>query len=223
LFSPVNMDYIYSSLALQNDINTLTQINGNKYKIKSFDYDGKKYKKKDIDDLVEQLKAELESVNEQIKLNDVRIYQFFKKQETIKNIEPKLQVYYNDFLSFDKDYDAKIQIFIELSNATEFVHVTTPFSQIETNFKQIKGLEYKLKDVISVLLSNEEYKIEISAEVKESFNKYLSKDWYYFGNKAYYNENLDILFKAMNNYYLLLSKYYSLSKKKLLKYQAELV
>ena len=63
----------------------------------------------------------------------------------------------------------------------------------------------------------------INEQIKENFELYLTKKWQYFGNEKYFDNNLEMLFTAMNNYAFLLSRGYFLIKQKLLKYQEELV
>jgi hypothetical protein len=85
-----------------------------------------------------------------------------------------------------------------------------------------KTLYTKLKSEISELLEDDLYQSEITKEIKESFELYLSKDWQYFGNEVYFDDNLGILFTALNNYAFLLSRGYFLLKKEMLDYQKEL-
>ena len=73
------------------------------------------------------------------------------------------------------------------------------------------------------MLSNNKYENEITQEIRENFELYLSKKWVYFGVTIYYDENLNILYSALSNYALLLSKIYFSHKKDLLSYKEELI
>ena len=48
IFSDEMVDLVYTAIALQNDVETIKQISDKAIPIKTFDYDGKKYKQKEI-------------------------------------------------------------------------------------------------------------------------------------------------------------------------------
>ncbi len=223
LFSDVNVELVYNELALQNDIETIKQISEKVIPIRTFDYDGKKYTRKEIKNLLSQIKLELSQINEQVKVNDIKIFNFFLNLEDLKGEDSKLEVMYNDFFDFDRIFEIKYELYAQLSNELQFINYTTPFEQIRANFSKINPLETKLKNEISELLKEDLYQVEITKEVKDNFELYLSKDWKYFGSEKYFDKNLEILFSSMNNYAFLLSRGYFLIKKALLDYQIELM
>jgi len=223
LFSDEKVDLVYSAIALQNDIQTLSDISNNILRIKTFDYNGARFKRKEANKLIEKLKPELERLNEQIKLNDYKIYEFFKREEKLQNKENKLEQFYNNFFEFDKVFDSKYEIYTRLLNELQFTSVTTPFEQIKANFSKIKSTEKLLKEELNQLLSDSILQNEITTETKEKIEQYISKTLDYFGVTTYFNENLDILYTAIHNYGYLLSRKYFLMKREILTYQEELV
>lgn len=223
LFSDEKVDWVYTSIALQNDIEILKRISDNSLVIKTFDYDGVRYKRNNVYEIIEKLKLEFETVNEKIKINDSDIFNYFKKLEMVNNKTEELERFYNEFFEFDKTFDAKYNVYNELVNRLQFVNVTTPVDQIRINLICIKELEEKLLLEINNMLSDEFYRAEITKEMKENFEQYISKTWEYFSGTAYYNENLNMLYAAMHNYAYLLSRSYFLLKKKILAYQSEIV
>lgn len=70
-----------------------------------------------------------------------------------------------------------------------------------------------------MFIEDETLRNEISIQTMENFEKYLSKQWEYFNGGAYFNDNLQILFSAANDYNYLLSKKYFITKLDLLSYQ----
>lgn len=118
------------------------------------------------------------------------------------------------FFDYNKIFDTKYELYTKLSDELQFINYTTPFEQIRANFSKLKPLEKKLKSEIRELLKDNLYQTEFTEEIIENFELYLSKDWKYFGNEKYFNDNLEILFTALNNYVFLLSRGYFLLKKK---------
>lgn len=223
LFSEEMVDLVYTAISLQTDIETIKQISDKTLPIKTFDYDGKKYSQKDSKILLQKLELELKEVNEQIKFNDIRIFQFFSNCERDNENNSMLENLYNEFFDYEKELDSKYETYIKLSNELQFVNFTTPFEQIRANFLRIEPIEEDLKKGIRELLEDIKYESELTKKIKDNFELYLSKKWTYFGNEKYFDSNLEMIFTAMNNYAFLLSRGYFLLKKKLLNYQLELI
>lgn len=222
LFSDDTVDMIYTAIALQNDTETLKSISNNSIPVKTFDYDGIRYKRKDAVNLLGKLKRELESLNEQINANDQHIYAYFRKLEVEQNKPEELETLYSEFLEYDKTFDTRYDIYIKLVNELQFLSITTPFEQIRSNFSKIMPMEETLKKEINQLLSTYKFQMEITQEIRDNLELYTSKRWEYFGVTMYYDENLAILNQALHNYGYLLSRGYFLMKKQLLAYQEEL-
>ena len=226
LFSQTKLDLIYTSMALQGDIQTLTQIADKVYKVRTFDYDGQKYKQSDSRVLLEKLTSELEYINEQIKCNDVFIYQFFSNLEKKLNKGNQLESLYCELFMYDTEYDKKYSVYNQLVNETLFISETTPFEIIEQNLRKVRETEKQFKLFLADIINNEMFSNELSQETKNKLNEYLSSNFKYFGFKVvyhYHNDELEFLFMAINEYYRLLSMGYFLLKKQLLDYQVELL
>jgi len=222
LFSDENVDLVYSAIALKNDLETITNISNKSLSIKTFDYDGIRYKRKQAKELIEKLKLELEATNEQIKKHDSNIYSFFRRLEQEQNKPNELERIYSEFFAFDIAFDAKYDLYLNLLRDLQFVSVTTPIEQISDNLSKIKQTEKNLKKEIEFILSDKLYESEITVEIKENLNLYTSKTWWYFDGTKYDNENLNLFYTALHNYAYLLSKGYLKMKKNLLTYQEEL-
>lgn len=223
LFSANKVDKVYTAISLKNDIETIKQILYKSLKIKTFDYDGVKYKQKDSWHLHQKLELELGQLNEQIKLNDIKIFMYFKSCESDSENNSTLEDVYKQFFDFDKEFDSKYKIYSNLIIDLNFLNIELPFEQIFASFIRVERAEKKLKNGIRELLENDLYQSEIPKEIMENFDLYLSKDWIYFDNGKYIESNLKILLTAMNNYAFLITRGHFLLKKKLLDYQLELI
>lgn len=223
LFSDSKLDDVYTAIFLQSDIESIKQMSDNSLDIKTFDYDGVKYSTNDSEDLISSLERELAKLNENIKMNDIEIFKYFRSLEQKAHLQPSLEPLYSRFFNFDKEFNAKYDVYVQLSNELNFVNYTTPFKQIEANFIKIAPLEERLKQEITKILESQDYQSEITKEIKENFELYLKEKYKYFGHENYFDYNLEILFTAMNNYASLLSMSYFLLKQKLLKYQEDLI
>lgn len=223
LFNKVKVDMIYDYIALENDKNTLSNIENNLIPIKTFDYDGQKYNSKDAGLLIPKIEKEKEDLKNEITKNDIDIYSYFYNVAKQKGFEKDIQAKYDRFFKMDKEHDAKYEIYINLLNETGFIGTSTPFEQIKSNIKKLYKLEKEFKKEIEILLNNDICKEEITPLIKENFDMYLKENWVYFSNENYIDYELEILFKAINNYGYILSREYFLVKRDLLNFQIELV
>ncbi|MFM2388003.1 MAG: hypothetical protein RL660_2760 [Bacteroidota bacterium] len=223
LYSDEKVDWVYSAVALENDIAVLNGIANKTYPTKSFDYDGVKYRRRDAASLAQELSATLEDVNDKIAQNDKHIYCYFLEAEKRQHKSPQLSNFLNTLADITKSIDAKYQYYIDLSNALHFVSVTTPSDEIVHNFKRIKPIEENIQKVMRELLQDETLTAEIPQEMRENMRKYANNTWEYFTGTVYFEENLKMLYGALDSYAYLLPRKHFLAKKALLDYQADLL
>ncbi|MDR2916839.1 MAG: hypothetical protein LBV74_18755 [Tannerella sp.] len=101
--------------------------------VKSFDYDGQKYRSKDAGKLATGLRNELDAVNAELVRNDVNIYCFFYKRAFQKGQEGVLkEKYFNLFGELD-DINAGLELYQHILDATGFLSVVTPADEIRRN------------------------------------------------------------------------------------------
>jgi hypothetical protein len=120
---------------------------------------------------------------------------------------------YLDYFEFDKDFDSKYDIYNTISRDISFINETTLNETIISNFENLVHLEEFLKTEINILLSDSVLVNEITPEIKSEFKKYTSTTLKYFDGTNYINENLGLLYTALNYYSILLSRKYFLVKK----------
>ncbi len=223
LFSDDKTDLVYSAIALENDIATLQQISEKTLSVKSFDYDGKRYKKSESSSLCVKLHGELKKAKDEIKENDKQIFRFFNALDLSKNEVPKLKSFYEKYFAYDKEYEDRIYIYNMLTERMQFIHLTTPFDEIKSNFLSIAALEPRLKENILEIMENPFYEADITKEIRENFQIYLGRELCYFSRESYNDGNLEIFFTALNYYSYLLSRGFFLQKRAMLKYKEDLI
>jgi len=223
LFSKEKVDSVYELIGLENDINSLNAIANKELKVKTFDYDGHKFKANEASEIIPKLENEIAQLRNTIANNDIAIFQYFNNMEKKVANDEILILKYKAFFEYDKEYEKRLNYYNDLINSTSFVAVVTPFEEIKSNFKKVYQLEHEFKNEIKEMLSNKLYQKEITPTIKDNFELYLKEDWVYFANNKYIDEELNILYSALNNYIFLLSRGYFLIKKELLDYQCELL
>lgn len=219
LFDKEKVEMVYDEIAFENDKNILNAIANKQYDIESFDYEGQKYKAKEAPNLIPKLEKEQNAIREKIKENDLKIYKFFYNESLKKGNQKVLEEKYSNFFRQDAEYSTKETLCNNIFNSTGFINVSTPVPKIWDNFEALLPLELELKTQIKILMEDETLSNEFSEQIVENFENYLSRQWEYFNGEDYYNNNLQMLFAAVNDYNYLLSRKYFVTKLDLLNYQ----
>lgn len=180
LFSKDKVEDVYTLIALENDKNVINSIADKTYVIKTFDYDGKKYKANEAKTLIPILENQVKNLKEKITQNDINIYYYFVGLAKNQNREYEMRNQFSEFLDYDKIYEEKFNLFRDLSKALEFVSTTTPFEKIKKNFNNLKTLESKLKEELKEILNDSLLNEEINEQNRKDLEFYIKNDLLYF-------------------------------------------
>lgn len=208
---------------IRQDLGALEQIRDGLLRIKFFDYDGKKYKKQNAFDLIQQLRKEEKELQAQLIENDKAIYKHFIQLEQQLGMDSLYQNKYDAFIDADKTTDEKTNRYNFLMQNLQFVSHTTSYDQIARNFAALRSKEKEVKSDIKLMLEDVNLQEEMNNAMRENFTKYVAKDYNYFAGEMYMQKNLEMLFTALNDYAFLLSRNYFIKKKELLHYQAQML
>jgi Zn-dependent protease with chaperone function len=224
LFSDEAVNEVYKAMALKKDIEALEDISGRTTPIKTFDYDGIKYRKEDSGELILVLKAELKKAEDAILAHDRVIFAYFSRMAREQNKSGKLEEVRRDFFESAQTKDQGYELCHHLTTRMQFVEENHTFEQIRNNLLEIKPLEEKLRtEVKKMLKTDSKYHAVITPETRESLEIYVSRDWEYFDGSRYFEDHLKILFSAISGYVQALSEGHFRFKRKLLEYQEALI
>ena len=223
LFGRDKVDMVYKYLWMDSDKNVLNGISNKTINVKTFDYDGQKYKRKDAVNLISVIDKEMRESLKQIEQNDIDIYRFFYSLAKEKGVQDKLKSLYQDLFDEDKHNDCRQAIFnkfVDLSNA---LRNASDDKQVESLFKEMSHHEVDLRKEIRAFIENPAYDGEITKDARANFDKYLSRDWSYSKNNISDQEYLETLFTSLNDFNNLNSRGYFIAKVNLLNYQVALL
>jgi hypothetical protein len=223
LFSNDKVDLIYTLLSLKGDIDTLYQIYEDSGAIKSFDYDGVKYRKKSALTLAEKLQRELSVLQSEVVENDANIYAYFLNLEKQQKGPALLENQYRFFYQFNELYQKNMDIHSSLSKGLYFVDHETPFKTIAANLRNLIPHETQFKIAIKEMMATKFFEKELTPEMFVNFTNYTTQNLSYFDGANYHEDNLTILYTSLNDFdTLFANKYYEL-KQTMLVYMESLV
>lgn len=220
LFSKDKVESVYTLIALENDKNTISSIADKSFDIKTFDYNGRKFKAKEAKNLIPKLDEQIKNLQEEITQNDINIYHYFLNLAKNQNQEFELRNLFSSFYNYDKNFEEKFGLFTELSKALDFVTTTTPFERITKNFIKLKPLETRLKQELQEIIKNSLLNEEITEPNRKDLEYYINNDLIYFNKNEYFESNLQQLFFAVNSYHFYTGRQFFLMKKELLQQMA---
>jgi Zn-dependent protease with chaperone function len=216
------LDKVYNSKALENDINILQEIVNGNYPIKSFDYDGEKFKSKKAVVLIPRLNSELEKMNLELDKNDLELLQYFFSKTKTQGKVDEFNSSYQSLISSDEAFENRKKIYAKMIEQTAFIQEVTPFDLIQSRLLLLRETEIKFRSEIRFILNNEIFQPDLKEEFQSSFEHFLDEDRVYFSNDAYLDDNLQILFKNMEVYLAIISRNYFRVKKEFLDLLAEI-
>lgn len=218
LFSDEKLDLVYQQVGLKTDLETLNYIKDNKTDIKYFDYDGRKYKKKEVSNLIPQLEKELAENKEKLLQNDKLIYSVFLAQTDNSVLKSKLTKYYLDFFGFMREFEDSFEMELQIAQALHFLNFNLPFEEINKQLDLFSPIEDKFKTFVLKMLDPTNG-IKLNDENKSALEKYIGNNEKYFYHNVYNETALGLLFQAIEKYFMVISTQFQENKQSLLSFQ----
>ncbi len=223
VYSEANINFIYQFTGLDYDLKTIESISRGEWKIESFEYDGIKYQTKESKQLLDKLLKQHEFLYKQVNDLDIKIFKFFFNLGKIKGMDEEVVKYYEIYFYFVNEDKSNLQIYLDLINSMQFIYTIHSFNQISIKLEEMHGKESMFRERMKKLLSDESYQSILTAEQKEKFTKYLEREWSYFSEQKYDQDELKVLEEAIYQFYELCSRAPFYALKKLLDFQIELL
>ncbi|WP_185212568.1 M48 family metalloprotease [Sphingobacterium mizutaii] len=222
LFSDHNRDLSFDLNSLLNDKQTLTDIKNKTYKIKSFDYDGVKYKSSDANQILKSVEIEIQAKQAQINEINTKSFETFYSLADNDLTKSQLKKKYEVMKEMEASFENRIQFYYDLTQRYAFVYEQIEYTEIISHLMKNKSLETRLKTEISSLLSNSDLTVELAKDTLDGLTRFVNNDLVYFEGSAYHDDNLNLLFTAIHQYYYMTFRAYFLHKYNLLNFQKHL-
>jgi len=205
-----------------SDLATVEHIAAGKTAMQTFDYDGRKYTIEECPALIQSLKYEIGTFDEVLNKRDQDIFNYFLHAAAEQGKLTRFKKECIDYQTICEAFKVQQKIYLELSSATRFLKITTPFKEIMRNMQLVKALEHEFIGQLEFILGNPLYNAELTDTFRKHLTDYLAKDWTYYDNESYFDVELKMLIQAMTSFYTIIVNKYSRQKKTLLEFQAAL-
>ena len=225
----VSLDILYSDAVLaelsilyahKNDVESLKFIVTDKqHSVKTFDFEGKKYSRKQAADLLPLLEKDKQKLEAEFEKHDALIYSFFKKRAVESGCVDRFETLYTKFVRMDELYEKAAGLVNDLNVQLAFLNRETPNDQIQRNFKEVQKNEELWKLHIKNLMELPLYVEKTETVYKGILKNYYDNDQPYFYAEAYNIAALNLLMDALNCSYQVHSDLIFHAKKELLDFQ----
>ncbi|MDF3818427.1 M48 family metallopeptidase [Leptospira sp. 96542] len=209
--------------ALQDDENTLIYLDEKTSGINTFDYEGTKYKLKDKEIVLSNMKTKKEELENTIKHHDKEVYRYFWGLAKSKDNSEQLNHFYDRYFKVDGCFDEFMNFISEFESVSSFMNVSTTIEEIPSLMDKMKEVEKEFKIKLHWLLGSDLFQTEVSIEHKEELSDFVNSDLTYFQYNEYIDEATTKLFFAKRTFREILFGAFYLRKKELLEYQSRLV
>ncbi|MDZ7624900.1 MAG: M48 family metalloprotease [Ignavibacteriaceae bacterium] len=223
VYSEANVNFIHQFSGLDYDLKTIESISKSEWKIESFEYDGVKYQIKQSQQLLDKLLKQHEVLYKQVNELDIKIFKFFFKLAKLIERNEELVKHYETYFYFVNEDKSNLQIYLDLIDSMQFIFRIHSFNQIRIKLEEMQSKESVFRERMKKLLEDENYQSILTTEQKEKFTKYLEKEWSYFSEQKYDQEELKVLEEAIYQFYELCSRAPFYALKKLLDFQIEIL
>ena len=223
LFNSHAIDLVYEKLGLEADLQTTKQLTNSDVTLKSFDYDGQRYRVKDAYLLIENIEQRLKEVEKALAQNNAKIYDYYYHLAEQQGTGIVYKAKYNKYLSYDQQLEQDNNLVQEMYRLTGFINQTTSIESIKASMYPVYEKEKELKAKIKTLLETPDYKEICDKDVTDEFQKYVYQNWLYFNVDSYNDEALGLLFNCLHNFIIAGHHISFKHKKDFLDFQASLI
>lgn len=225
LYSKENVEKIKRLETNKVDLEILKQIHLKRVSAKYFEFDGKKYKRKDAAKLMRELKQEIEAEEIQIKELDQESFRINFQNAKQVGLEKELVNYYQDYFLQVSDLKLLDELNIRFQNFANRLYSQPRWTEEEV--KQLATeLFYLEKEFKSFLQhrSLESMAAEIdSSEQQEVLREYMNSNNYYAKTSEFDEQSFINLYNLVQDVYGSISVQYGNTLKKMTDYQLELL
>jgi Zn-dependent protease with chaperone function len=209
---------------LQTEISTLESILPESSGIKSFDFDGRKYKKEEAEKLIAELNTELTKTQEELDQSDQKLFLFFKEKAIQKGKDETLINFYDQLFLFQKKIEEDYAIYDDIIATIRPIYVSNmPFDTARSIVANVKSKEPKIKKRLNEILEDSTFAALLNENKVTRIKEYISQDLPYFIEPMFIKSDLALFMDAMNIYLSLITERIFSHKKALLKFQLELL
>lgn len=218
-FSDDKVEEVLTLAALEQDIADLHAIPNAKH-IRTFDYDGIKYRRKQAPILASELEEGATNLRREIEDNDKAIFMWFRTQCMERNLKAEFERHVDDYDGFRNSAERYYTIHQALQQKMGFLYESTPHDEIRVKLRQLATEEPAFKECIREFSTHRLFG-ELPQKQRNALMEYVNHNAAYFTGSNYDQAALGLLFGAVGVFPDAVMSTWSTAKKRLLLFLAQ--
>ncbi len=215
----LNLPFVIEGL--KSDIQNLDSIRQGTIPVKTFEFDGKKYKKRDAGILIPQLQEELSKTEKQLVEVDTAVIAFFLNAAKKFGQEERLRERYSELFQVTESAEGDLKRYGQImGDISPIYYNNLPVTDIKIILTKVKNTEIEIKDRLRDLCYDSTTAASfINESERKTIDEYLSTSHEYFRGTDFNNDALLLFNQSMNIYQTVVFERSFSMKKKLLEWQ----
>jgi Zn-dependent protease with chaperone function len=194
IFSTANAGLSAKIAATESDIQILKAIAGKQIHVKTFDFDGEKYKHGQAEAIIATLQQDLSNLKQQLETVDKTAYRYFYNRALQKDAAKAndLKNGYTEYFHLRKQADTFLQDVQNMLKGLEPIYrggIT--LEEVQQIIQQLKTDEIKYKNHLRTWLPAGAF--DNSPALKQKVQQFLQSNYAYFSDKQFFNNELNEL------------------------------
>jgi len=223
LFSDEQVEQVNDLTVLFNDTALLTAIRDGELNVKTFDYEGKKYRRRQADDLLTQLTATRDHLDEVVNSHRDTIIANALGAARERGREQEMRTALQAFIDIDQAYDQYTNIVAAVRNGGEFMQHTLPVEEIRLRIKDYQPTLTDFRKALTEMMASTTFSIPATALIRKDVEAFLASSGKLFGYDTYHGDAINELAAALDHADYLKARGYWLAKRELLVLVAEVL
>jgi hypothetical protein len=220
LLNHENLNLPFVIEGLKSDIQNLDSIQQGTIPVKAFEFDGQKYKKRDAEILIAQLKEELSKTEKQLIAVDTALIGFFFNAAKKVGQEERLRERYSEMFQVTESAEGDVKRYNQImGDISPIYYNNLPVTDIKIILTKVKNTEIEIKDRLRDLYNSVTAASFINEPERKTIDEYLSTSHEYFRDTDFNNDALSLFNQAMNIYNTVVFERTFSMKKNLLEWQ----
>ena len=220
LLNDENLNLPFVIEGLKSDIQNLDSIRLGDIPVKTFEFDGKKYKRRDAALLIAQLQEELSKTEKQLIAVDTALIGFFFNSAKKVGQEERLRERYSEMFQVTESAEGDVKRYNQImEDISPIYHNNLPVTDIKIILTKVKNTEMEIKDRLRDLYNSPTAASFINDSERKTIDEYLSTSHEYFRDPNFNNEALLLFNQSMNIYNTVVFERSFALKKSLLDWQ----
>lgn len=202
LFGDAQSEVVLTRNGLDEDLDTLKYLMDAPGKIKSFEYENKKYGIQEAPKLHRELLSQIDKLTKELVVHDRKIYSFFYHKALQQGLEKELKSKYDSLFELDEADRRRQEVHQDHITAINAINAARTDQESINAFGMLHDLESAMKHEVRSFLSDDS-KDCVDADLQELLNDYIESSWVFSIDVNPGEAYAERLFTILDNFELL--------------------